>query len=614
MKYNCTQILRAVIALTSIVSLSSCETEFKAESPQNVEVGFYVGDGMTRTTMLSDGLSTKWEADDRLALWARNSEGEFTLDNQVFNVHGMEANRAFFTAKLAGAMPKGIYTYLCCYPLPAAVDGTGVTFNVPSVQDGKASGGAAVMIATPTQSAELTAFPALDDHSTMKMEMNHMMHQFRFYVPEEDQILGVEKIERICVSFPTAVTGDVTLNLENLESKPTISNGQADVTLELAQPIGVSNGNDYEFACLAFAPVKFEEGQTLQITKAYTHDKIALFDPIDLKGKDCLAGHSTPVKLKIREFVDFPYKIVFTVSANNLGEGLNTIKFIAEECVWNSTGSNEYEYTPGHKINAGEVIEFYFDYHEESLYRAFSGKNISIVYDSDHAVTYQTVRIGDVSTTDATNIALTIPYLFYEDFASLKTYDGDYTAGPYTSVDAATTDARDLSQYGIPGWTGARTGCDAAGTAILVGGRVDCVIAGATRAYGRLDSPPMSSLKSSANIKLTFNYSGSRSGNTTYYPVGVCGTTMSNGLLNGYATQFNNEEAWSGVSDLVSIPDIPTSGSATATSKTMTCTFEDCMPSTRLTWHVAGMGYKSWKINNGIDWMYIDNIRVQIAN
>lgn len=99
-----------------------------------------------------------------------------------------------------------------------------------------------------------------------------------------------------------------------------------------------------------------------------------------------------------------------------------------------------------------------------------------------------------------------------------------------------------------------------------------------------------------------------------YYPVGVCGTTISTGLLNGYATQFNNDESWSGVSDLVSIPDIPTSGSATATNKTMTCIFSDCTPTTRLTWHVAGMGYKSLKINNGIDWMYIDNIRVQIAN
>lgn len=607
--------MRAVIALSTLIPLSSCEAEFKTESAQNVEVGFHIGSDMTRTTMLSDGISTKWEADDQLALWAKNSDGAFTLQNQIFKLHGADVSRGFFTSVLPAAMPDGNYTYFCCYPLPKAVNGSEVTFNIPSVQDGKVSGGSAVMLATPTQHHELTAFSKPDDHSTMKMEMNHMMHQFRFYVPEEDQILGNEKIERICLTFPKAVTGDVTLDLENPESKATLTNGKSDVTLELAQPIGVSNGNDYEFACLAFPPVKFEEGQALQITRAYIDDKIALFDPIDLKAKDCLAGHSTPVKLKIRELVDFPFKILFTVHANNLGEGINTIKFVAPSgCLWSSTGSNEYEYTPGHKINTGEVIAFYFDYDEESLYRAFSGQNITITYDSDHAITSQTVTIGDISNTDAANLALTVPYLFYENFASLVTYDGDYTGGPYTSTDGATTAARDLSQYGIPGWTGARTGCDAAGTAILVGGRVDCVIAGATRAYGRLDSPPMSSLKGSANIKVTFNYSGSRSGNTTYYPVGVCGTTVSSGLLNGYATQFNNNESWSGVSDLVSIPDIPTSGSATATNKTMECTFNDCTPNTRLTWHVVGMGYKSLKINNGTDWMYLDNVRVQIAN
>ena len=313
--------------------------------------------------------------------------------------------------------------------------------------------------------------------------------------------------------------------------------------------------------------------------------------------------------------IDYPFKITFTVAANNLGEAINSIKLVAPKgCDWKGNGSNVFEYTPGHKINVGEVIEFYFDYHQEGLYRAFSGKDISVTYDSDHAITYQTVNIGDNTYTDDVNISLTVPYLFYENFASLVTYDGDYTGGPYTSTEGATTAARDLSQYGIPGWTGARTGCDASGTAILVGGRVDCVIAGATRAYGRLDSPPMSSLKGSANIKVTFNYSGSRSGNTTYYPVGVCGTTVSPGLLNGYATQFNNSESWSGVSDKVSIPDIPTSGSAADTNKSMTCTFNDCTENTRLTWHVVGMGYKNWKINNGTDWMYLDNVRVQIAN
>ena len=136
---------------------------------------------------------------------------------------------------------------------------------------------------------------------------------------------------------------------------------------------------------------------------------------------------------------------------------------------------------------------------------------------------------------------------------------------------------------------------------------------GATRAYGRLDSPAMSSLKGNANLKVTFNYSGSRSGSSTYYPVGIFTSTTDSGLLDGYATQFENSEVW-GASGYVQIPDIPTRGSAGSMSLSMTSVLEDCGPQTRLSWHVAGMGYKNWKIDNGNQWMYIDNVKVQIAN
>jgi hypothetical protein len=211
---------------------------------------------------------------------------------------------------------------------------------------------------------------------------------------------------------------------------------------------------------------------------------------------------------------------------------------------------------------------------------------------------------------------MNVPYLFAEDFSSLTTYDGDYKGGPYTSAEGASTAGHDLTQYGLSeGWSGARTGCDAAGTAILVSGRVDCVILGATRAYGRLDSPAMTSLKEDAYVKVqvSFDYGGSRSGNTTYYPVGRVGYTTTSGLINGYATQFNNDAAFSDIDGAVEVPSIPTSGSASALTKSMTHTISDCTSSHRISWHVGHLGYKSWKINNGCGWMYIDNVRVSIV-
>lgn len=610
-------LIRANFVLASLL-LSACQDSFhegfQEEAGGPVVVGITAGGAQTRTEMQANGLSAEWTAGDELAVWARNASGDLVLSNQIFKTYGIDSSRGFFTSTLSEAMPEDTYTYMCCYPAPLSVDGTKVTFNIPSVQDGKVSGGADVMIASPVQHGALGPVPDPEDHSGMNMTMNRMMHQFRFYIPEEDQILGEEKIERILLTFPTGVTGNVTLDLSDSSSPVEMSDAQADAELELAQPIGVSSGDDYQFACFAFAPVQFAEGQSLQIVKAYTDDKIAFFDPVDLRGKKCEPGHSTPVKLKIRELVDYPYQIHFTVSANNLGEGVNTIVFTAPEgCDWDGSGSNVYEYTPGHKINAGEIVSFYFDYHEEAAYRAFSGQDISITYDSDHALTYQTVNVGDVTGNDVATLSLTVPYLFFEDFAGLSSYDGDYKGGPYTSADGAATEARALAQYGLEGWTGARTGCDAAGTAILVGGRVDYVLLGATRAYGRLDSPALGSLKpgASTGIEVTFDYSGSKDGNSRFSHAAVVGTTTAAGLQNGYATQFDNNKSWSGVTSPIEIANIPTDGSATSMNLSMTSKFEDCSSATRLTWHVVAMG--TGGISNSNVWLYVDNVKVKIA-
>ena len=159
------------------------------------------------------------------------------------------------------------------------------------------------MVATPVVHGALTAVPEPEDHSGMRMKMNRMMHQFRFFIPQDDQLMGDERIERMIMSFPAPVTGNVTLDFADPEAQMLLTEGKADVELELSQPIGVSSGDSYQYACLAMTPVQFESGQSLQIVKALTDDKIAFFDPIDLKGKNCLPGHSTPVMLKVRELV-----------------------------------------------------------------------------------------------------------------------------------------------------------------------------------------------------------------------------------------------------------------------------------------------------------------------
>ena len=140
------------------------------------------------------------------------------------------------------------------------------------------------------------------------------------------------------------------------------------------------------------------------------------------------------------------------------------------------------------------------------------------------------------------------------------------------------------------------------------------MLLGATRAYARLDSPAMSSLKPGANVnlELSFNYSGNRDGNSRYSHAAVVGTTLDQGVLNGYATQFNNNKNWTGVTAPVEITNIPTNGSADAANLSFTSVFEDCTSATRLTWHVVAMG--TGGISNANTWIYVDNVKVKIAN
>ena len=612
MRQYWTKFVHALYTLAILSLLPGCQDLVQEYGLRQCEVGIYAGGVQTRTEMLSDGLSAKWVDGDELAVWARESSGTFFFTNKVFTTYGVDDGRGFFTSALDQAMPEGDYTYYCTYPVPQSANGTEVTFNLPSVQDGKVTGGADIMIADPVTYGALTPLPEIEDHTGMSMSMNRMTHQFRFYIPEDDTVLGNASIVKILLDFPKNVAGTVKFDMSDPAAPGELSNSTGSMVLQLARPLEVSVGTDYDYACVSIVPASFSSGDILQL-KAYTEDKIVLFDPVNLRARTFAAGHSTPVSLKVKSIIDYPYILNFKISENNLGENPHTVTFEAPKgCVWPETGTNKCVYSPGREISVGETVSFKFE--DKTQYMAFSGATIKVAFESDHAITSAVSKLAAFTIdgdTDLENFSAKVPYLFYEDFSTLVVYDGNYKDGAETSVDGASKAAKDLSAYGLPaGWSGARTGCDAAGTAILIGARVDYVIAGATRSYGRLESPELSALTSAADVRVTFRYGGSKSGNKNFYPVGVCGYAYGEGLLNGYASQFMNEPSWTGISGINTIPDIPTSGNASSLSKTMTYDIKGCDQYCRLSWHVAGMG--TTFIGNGLQWMYIDDVKVQI--
>lgn len=618
---------RMSFVLTMVLATSACTADFKETGTGPQKVGLYAGGVSTRTEMLPNGLSAEWSAGDELAVWAMNSAGEHTLSNQVFHTYGIDSDRGFFTSTLESAMPKDTYTYYCTYPLPVAVDGTFVTFELPAQQDGKVRGGADIMIADPVTYGALTALPDVEDHSGMHLQMNRMMHQFRFYIPSDNTVIGDEGLLKMTLTFPSDVAGKVTFDMADPSAGPLLTESTASMELVLDQPLRIS-GDEPQYACLAIVPQQFEEGDVLQI-KAYTEDKIAYFDPIDLCARNFQPGHSTPVRLNVKKVAETAGMLTYTVAANNLGEEPNVITLTAPAgCKFGDGGTNVYRYEPGRKIQVGEKIVFKFEEDVDS-YMAFSGQQISVSYDSDHAVVSEVVTMPSITQRGKTEAALTVPYLFYEDFSGVLKDSESYGDNSYASDERKQPGVSLDGVMSENGWNASRYWVKKDGGSFRVNMRFQMVkifISFTSSHYGRLDTPPLSGLKEGVTASLNVYFDAganvhtdsndeAESGNQTYINlathetltnpingVGV-GTSQSGDLSDFGFTCYTSAAMPNafGADDFSNQYPTHTAARVEATNKTRLCFY----PTTAFA--KEGIGVNA-EFN-----VYIDNIKVQIA-
>lgn len=614
--------------LAMIPALSACQEGLENQQSVPCEVGLYAGGTSTRTHMLPNGLSAEWSAGDELAVWARNSAGDYVFSNQTFHTYGIDCQRGFFTSTLAEAMPEGTYTYYCTYPVPVSVSGTSVTFNLPAQQDGKVRGGADIMIADPVQHGALTAVPEPEDHSGMQMHMNRMMHQFRFYIPAENTVIGDEKLTQIMLTFPSDVAGKVTLDMTDLTVEPQLTESTASMKLVLDQPLGIS-ASEPQYACLAIAPRQFAEGEVLQL-KAYTDEKIAFFDPIDLCARNFQAGHSTPVKLNVREMVDFAGMLVFTVSENNLGEDPNVITLTAPAgCNFGDGGTNVYRYEPGRKIKVGEKIVFRFE-EDVDAYMAFSGQPISVTYDSDNALMSETVTMPSITQHGKTEAALTVPYLLFEDFSCVYAEGESYGNNSYSSSEREQPGSSLDGCMSHTGWNAARYWTQ--GNSIRINTRYQCVsvsllgykLTYASSHHGRLDTPQLSGLKpgKTVDLRMTFDAGGylHEDSSAEVSDVALCIASHSNtGVLDGIPTGATgiNSNYETSLNDFGTRQDSHAMSSNfgksdfNATFPTYESEISKVTSSTRLVFYTIFSASESLACNAEFN-VYIDNIKVQI--
>lgn len=501
MRQSWTISVHTVFVIASLFLLSACQIDFKEHGLRPQKVGIYAGGAQTRTQMLPNGLSAAWEADDELALWAMNSSGSYVISNQIFKSYGLDGQSGYFTSTLADAMPDGTYTYYCCYPAPVSLNGTRATFSLPSLQDGRASGGADIMIADPVQHGPLT-----DDYqSSPALQMNRMTHHFRFWIPAGANTLG-EDINRIEVTMPDNIAGDFIADLSDPGTESMLGNGTKTVTLELDEPLGESaDFSNASFAYLTTFPHQdtYADGDYMKIT-VYTNSFKSVLDPIPLSGRSFLPGHSTPVKIYPTSATDY-CRLTIHTGMNNIGESLWNIRI--------SSGGNtlfQYSNTSGayHNITyseeylgAGRKAEY------EAVVNAVANGTAVLNFETANA-SVDIPMTSDMMVRNGNSAELylgDVPYLLYEDFSSAAAFGKNdaYSGGS----DSDTGSGGVLLDGKLPstGWNAARVG-------LLEGDcvRINCRYEGAVMAYrkycGRIDTPAFKYLKSGASVDVVIEY------------------------------------------------------------------------------------------------------------
>ncbi len=554
----------------------------------------------TRTAYDSDSKSFVWLPGDKVSVWAKSSSGAYTLNGTTFSLLAREADAssAYFTATLASPMAEGTYSYYVTYPVPASVSGTTATFTVPSVQDGVASGGADILVSEEASGSELQAIavgtePVSQD--VMTVSMKHLLHFLRFYIPEGKNTLG-EPVTSLEFSMPQNIAGNVSVDVTDASSA-SLSDGTTDMTLELSEPL-TDDPSSVAVAGIFPPSAAYSAADKMNVT-VYSDNKWATVYPISLSGRTFEAGHITSVPLKPTDVKD-KYWIKFTLDSNNLGEDPQKITLtLADGSTWPDGTSSAllWEGTNGGVISVGDP--YVMTTLDETAFRALSSKSVTVSYESESAIVSETLSLGDLSSGTSASVSLNCPYLFFEDFSTVESFN---SGDKHSSSNIGDKDPKVFN-----GWSVARGGAQK-GTAIRLAAHRETIL---VHEPARADSPFLSGLKEgkTVNLDLQFNYSmGREEGGIAikkpkvYQNVYIGYTDSSEKLTSRSETGTYSEADFSPLNE--------TSGSYGNINHLCQTTLSNVQAPLRLSWRTEPQ--KVADASNSTCWLYIDNIKVKI--
>ena len=594
----------AVGLLLGSCSTSEINDEAVEVAKSQLSVGLPIG--ISRTAIDKEGKAF-WTDGDTFALWAENKTGGFNLSGEKFSMmyywHSVQS--AVFTAN-ASALAEGEYTYYAVAPTPENIETkTTAYYTIPAVQQGDSFNGAYdVMVAEPVKAEALSA----DKVNNLALNFHHKMHTLKLTIPEGKNPFS-EPISQIVFTFPNNVVGSTSVLVTDHKKAATIN--ATNNTLTINTPNGFDEG---DAAWGVILPVTISGEASYYAVSAsgqLTYNRTFSLN------KECKEGHITPLELNIPEPIS-PTTLRFVIGKNNLGEAVQTITIRDHNgAVINTFAANS--------SNKYDCIEYAI--YNDGSFKNYAGKTFTIRFESAHAIVESKVQIPSSLNKQGVNtINLDVPYLFYEDFTNIHTSFEKDDARVSNLMEANGMLLNDYMY--VSGWNGAHIK-GVAGKSVRVNVRHQST-GGTTRSNGRLDSPSMKNLKSGANVKLKVEFdmgayadSGYSSKNGIFCVAGIhsnAESTVLNGVVETtvFSSVSNDAGRVAGEFSSVCLQTGTLSSNYNNDSfgssfPTYSYTANNCSSATRLCWFPCSE-QNDWKsITNAHYYLYIDNIRVSIA-
>ena len=595
-----------IATLVTLISLLGCSKSIESEggditvAQSELSIGLPVE--INRTATDAEG-NASWCDGDTFALWAENRTGGFNLNGVEFTMmyywHSMQS--AVFTSG-ASSLSEGTYTYYAVSPMPESISNRKATFTLPAVQQGNSFNGAYdIMVAEPLNAEAIVS----DKVNNLALDFKHKMHTLKIEIAKNTFGLDISKL---VLTFPTEVTGTVTVDATKADSAPALTNGSKTLTLNFDTPI-----NEGDTAWGVICPANVTEVQIM----AYATDGTESVGKTISLNKECEEGHITPLYFTTTQIN--PPTLRFSMGKNNLGEAIKRWSILDQSgntlLQWEANSGNLYTYSFNGSITASGL-------------KQYAGKTLVAQFESEHAIVKRNFTMpSTISNTTTTIPAIDVPYLFFEDFSSIHTdfeWDDEKAA---SSMEAA---GGLLNNYmSVQGWNAARVK-GVKGQSVRINARCQSTV-GYTHANGRLDTPNLSCLKSGANVKVKLMFDlgcyinsdyGTDNG-VTFFMIGTH-THATSSVLNG--AEETTALVWEVIDDKSNISKLYSSVVFTSgyldgtfgsnsfgeTFPTYDTTINSCTNSTRISWSV-GTTKKSGEAKNAHYYLYIDNIRVSIA-